>query len=140
MDHPPFVPAGLIINDEEPGDISEHVNERTGVVGISRQTGLGFQYHPNSADGGQVAVGSSRGRCDAVIEAWYGGGKDVGLKAGGIQQVVLEKLARAVGLRKDGQRQVGMRPPREFDEPRCKRGGQKANVTAMSDFLLIASA
>ena len=52
VNHPAFVPATLIIDYEQSGNIGEDIDKRPRVVGIGRKTGLGLQHDTNGADGG----------------------------------------------------------------------------------------
>ena len=93
MDHPPLVPAALVVNNEKPGDVGEDVDERLDVVGVGRQTRLGLQNHAYGAEGGQTAIGSSRGEHGGVVDSRYQAGERIGLEAGCVKQVILEELA-----------------------------------------------
>src|SRR5215510_11479740 len=98
MDHPAFVPAALIVDNEQSGNIGEDVDKRSRVSGIGRKTGLGLQYDTNGADGGQAAIGASDRQLCGVIDTRDDGREDVGFKTGCIEQVVLEQLASAIGF------------------------------------------
>src|SRR5260370_2728432 len=50
VNHPPLVPTTLIIDHEKPRDVGEDVDECPHIIGIRRQTGLGLQNDPHSAD------------------------------------------------------------------------------------------
>jgi hypothetical protein len=50
VDHPPFIPAALVVDDEHWGNIGENIDERARIRGIGRKTGLGLQ---DDADGAE---------------------------------------------------------------------------------------
>src|SRR5437867_9444476 len=99
MDHPPFVPATLVVDDEQAGDVGEYVDERPNVVRIGWQAGLGFKNYPHRAHGRQAAVRASRGEHCRVVHTGYQARKGIRLKAGCIQQVILKELAGFGGER-----------------------------------------
>src|SRR5256885_159003 len=49
VDHPALVPPALVVDHEQIRDVSEHVDERTRIVGIGGQAWLWFQYYANAA-------------------------------------------------------------------------------------------
>src|SRR5215510_15477561 len=52
MDHPAFVPAALIVDDEQSRNIGEDIDKCSRIVGICGKTGLGLQHDTNCADSG----------------------------------------------------------------------------------------
>ena len=80
MDHPPFIPATLVINHEQAGEIGKDVNEGPNVVGIRRQPRLGFHDKTDRADGRQSAIRAGCGQHGAVVGAHNLAGKDVRLE------------------------------------------------------------
>src|SRR5207245_10149381 len=92
VDHPSFVPAALVVDDEESRDVGENVDEGSDVIGIGRQAGLGLEDDSDSADGGEITVGTSNGQHRLVVHARYSRGEDVPLEALCIKDVVLEEL------------------------------------------------
>src|SRR5258708_28444811 len=94
VNHPPLIPTTLIIDHEKPIDVGEYVDECPHIIGIRRQTGLGLQNDPHSADSGQVAIRSGSGQHGRVVDTEKGSRKRIGLKASCVQQVILKKLAR----------------------------------------------
>ena len=141
VDHPPLVPAALVVDHEQPGDIGEDVDERPHVVGIGRQVRLRLQDHAHRAEGGETAVGPGGGEHRGVVDSGYRAGERVRLEARRIQQVVLEELARlglegrlvemSLGVRLG--RELAVRSPRQLNEPIAERAGQMANVAAVAN-------
>jgi len=52
MDHPPFIPAALIVDDEQRGNVSEDIVKGTRICWIGRKPRLGFQHDADGADRG----------------------------------------------------------------------------------------
>ena len=94
MNHPSFIPAALIVNDEQARDVGEYVDERPDVVGIRWQAWLRFKDYTDRANRGQAAIGARGGKHGSVVDARDDARKGVRLKSSRIQQVVLEELAR----------------------------------------------
>jgi hypothetical protein len=70
VDHPALVPAGLVVDDEKAGDIREDVDERSGIAGIGRQSGLRLERDAHRADRRQTAVRAiGGGRRRAIVDA-----------------------------------------------------------------------
>ena len=62
MDHPPFIPATLVVNDEQWRDVGEDIVEGAGVVWIGGKSGLGLQHHTHGAERGQSAISPGGGQ------------------------------------------------------------------------------
>ena len=52
VDHLPFIPAALIVDDEQRGNVSEDIVKGTRIRWIGRKPGLGFQHDADGADRG----------------------------------------------------------------------------------------
>ena len=133
VDHPTLVPAALVVDDEQSGNIGEDVDERSGIPGIGGQAGLGLERDPHGADRRQPAVAARGGQLRLIVDAGDPGGEDVRLKAGGVQQVVLEQLARLVGFGERLHREKRVRAVRHSDEPLFQRLRQVDDVPAVGD-------
>jgi hypothetical protein len=72
-----------------------------------------------------------------VVDAGNAAGENVGLKVIRVQQVVLEKLARIVGLAEGRDRREAVGPSRQFDQPRFEQRRLAANISAPGKFLRI---
>ena len=96
VDHPPFIPATLVVDDEQRGDVGEHVVEGTWIIGIGRKPGLGLQDHTHGANRREPAVPSGDRQLNMIVHAGDDGREDIGFEAGRVQQVILEQLARPV--------------------------------------------
>src|SRR5258706_9196623 len=96
MNHPSLVPARFIVDDEQPGDIGEHIDECARVIGIGRQAGLGLKDHTHSANRRQIMIGSGGSRRDAVINARNCCSEDIGFEMCCIEKVVLKELTWVV--------------------------------------------
>src|SRR5712664_186360 len=79
-------------------------------------------YQPLPADGRQAAVRAPRGQHCRVVDARNSGGEDAGLEAGAVEEVVLEQLARAGGLRECLDRCHRVRAAVERAQPVPERG------------------
>ena len=89
MEHPPFIPATLVVNDEQWRDVGEDIVEGAGVVWIGGKSGLGLQHHTHGAERGQSAISPGGGQLHvAVIHPGDYGGKDVALETARLQQVI----------------------------------------------------
>ncbi len=135
-DHPAFVPAGLIVDNEQTRDIGPPIDECTHVVRVGGQTGFGFEAQTDSTQAGHLGVGGiGAGGNRAVIDARDQRGKHVGLEIVGVQQVILKELSRVIGLGERRHRQKAMRSRRHIAEPVLERRGQVDHVSAVDDCL-----
>src|SRR5436309_9729220 len=116
VDHPALVPAALIVDDEKQGDVRKDIDEGANVIRVRRKAGFGLQNLADGTDGRQTAVGPGRGQHRGVIDAGKKLGEGVRLEAVRIEQVILKKLARLIGLRIRLSWQLTMRTPRLFGE------------------------
>jgi hypothetical protein len=99
VNHPAFVPAGLVVDDEQTRQVGPDIDESFHVVRVGRQAGLGLQRHAHGTDRRQLVIGGIGRRGDCVIvDAREDGREDVRLESRGIEQVVLEQLARLVSF------------------------------------------
>src|ERR1700719_3653410 len=94
VNHPPLIPAALVVNDEQPRDVRKHVDESTGVVRIGRESRCGFQYDTYCADRRQSgrnisAIGAGDGQLHVVIDSWEDGRENIWLKTASIKKVIL---------------------------------------------------
>ncbi|ABF88336.1 putative lipoprotein [Myxococcus xanthus DK 1622] len=117
VNHPPLVPAALVVDDEKTRDVRDDVDERSRVIRVDREPLLGLQDEAHRSNRRKIAVGARGGEHRRVVDARDERGEDVGLEVVGVEEVVLEQLTRAIGLgvELDGKRTVGStRKPREL--------------------------
>ena len=57
VDHPPLVPAALVVDDEQRIDVGEDIDEGLRIVGIGRQTRLRLEDDADGADRRKPAIG-----------------------------------------------------------------------------------
>ena len=133
MDQPALVPSGLVVDDEQARDVGEHVDERAGVVRVGGQPRLGLDHHADGAERRQVVIRAGGGGRDPVVDSLDGRGEDVRLEVFGVEQVVLEQIARLGRLGERGHRTEGAWPVVQEDEPVLQRRGQVADVPAARD-------
>jgi hypothetical protein len=104
VDHPPFIPAALVVDDEQRRNVSEDTLKARGLFGSVGSPGFGLQDNTHGANSLQSAIRAGDGQLHVVIHAGEYGGKDVGLETGRVQQVILEQLTGPVGF---GERILG---------------------------------
>src|SRR5262249_26206343 len=139
VNHPTFVPAALVIDHEQTRDVGKDIDERANVVRVGRQAGLGLEHDPYRSDRRETAVWSGCREHSLVVHARDQAGERVRLKSQGVQQVILEKLARlglargcirvsfGIGLR----RQLAVRSTRLPNQPVLEWSGQIDDVAAI---------
>jgi len=138
----PFIPATLVVDDEQRGDVGEDIVEGTRIVRVGGQARLGLQNHAHGADRGEAAIPTGGGQLHVpVIHPGDYGSKDVGLETIRVQQIVLEQLAGPVGFGKYLQRQIRMRPVGQQCQPILQLPGQINDISAAADrgFIRISS-
>src|SRR5215813_10069854 len=124
VDHPPFIPTALVVDDEHWGNVGENIDERARIRRIGRKTGLGLQDDADGAERWQPAVSPGDGQLYvSVIHPRDYGSKHVGFETGGVQQVILKQLTGPVGLGERLHRQVGMRSVGQLSQPVLQRIG-----------------
>ena len=52
MDHPALIPAALVVDDEQGGNVGEDIVEGARIVGIGRKPGFGLERNAHGADRG----------------------------------------------------------------------------------------
>src|SRR5262245_57375914 len=129
MNHPAFIPAALIVDHEEVGDICKYINESPRIVWICWQTRLWFHNQTYGTKSLQAAICFIRCCWSyAIIDPWKDGRKDIRLKPVCVEQVILKQHAGFVGFRKSLYRQRRMRPLRQSYQPVFERSRQAFDV------------
>src|SRR4029453_5095056 len=89
VDHPSFVPARLVVDDKQPRDAREDVDEGSRIFWIPRETGLRLEHETDRGDRRQPAiraVGSRRDRAD--VDVRNSRGEDIRLELSRVEQEV----------------------------------------------------
>lgn len=91
VDHPAFLPARFTVDDEQPGNVGENVDEGARIVAVGGQPGFWFYYQTDGSDGRLTAVRLVSGSPHRVVnDSGDPSGEGVRLKAVGIEQMVLK--------------------------------------------------
>ena len=98
MDHPAFVPAALIVDNEQSGNVGEDIDERSWIVGVGGKAGLRLEHDTNCADCGQAAIGAGDRQLCGVIDTGDKCRENIRFKPRCVEQIILEQLARAIGF------------------------------------------
>ena len=117
MNHPAFVPAALVVDDEQAGDIGKNIDERANIVRIGRQTRFRLHHDANGTDRRQTAIRAGRREHRLIVYAGERLGENVRLETICTEQVVLKELARLIGFGKGLSRQRAVRPAGQ--PPQC---------------------
>src|SRR5262245_8920826 len=58
VNHPPLIPATLVVDHEQAADVREDIDERAWIIGIAWQARLRLQSHAHRAESGEATVRS----------------------------------------------------------------------------------
>jgi len=129
VDHPPLVPAALVVDDEHRIDVGEDIDEGVRIVGIGGQARLGLEDETDHADRRLSTIAPGYRQLYVIVDSRDKRREHVRFEPGRIQEIVLEQLARRIGLVEHLQGQHAMGSSGKLNEAVFERGRKVLDVT-----------